>query len=126
MRSLYVYGMVLMLAIPVLGHAQSADSATPAAMTASSNDPSVEFVSLRDRLAVMNKQLNGELASQRALVKHNQQLLKEAEKLDASNKKMTAEKQKLAAQNVDLQKQRDALKAATVPTETAALQVGGK
>jgi hypothetical protein len=129
MRSLYICGMMLVLAIPALpalGQSQSAQSGTPAAFAGSSNDPSVEFVMLRDRLATMNKQLNGELANQRALVKHNQELLKQAQKLDASNKKMTVEKQKLSGQNAELQKHRDALRASTPNTETAALQAGGK
>ena len=127
MRSLPVFGMILMLAMPALAQSQAAhQAAAPAVQSADGHDPSAEFVALRDRLATRNKELTGELGTQRALVKHNQDLLKEAERLDANNRKMEAEKQKLSAQNADLQKHRDALSAAPANTETAALRTGGK
>jgi predicted nuclease with TOPRIM domain len=126
MRSLPVFGMVLILAMPALAQSHAAKPASTAAVSANTDDVSVEYVALRDHLADRNKQLNGEVVSQRALIKHNEELLKEAEKLDASNKKIEAEKQRLAAHNADLQKQREALKSSMGNTETAALRMGGK
>ena len=60
--------------------------------------------------------------SQRAIVKKNQELLKEAQKLDASNKKLMEEKKRLETENVDLEKQRQALKASQ-PNQTQTAQV---
>jgi hypothetical protein len=126
MRTLPIVGIMLMLAMPALAQSHAANPATPAAVSANDDSLSAEYVALRDRLADRNKQLTGEVASERALVKHNEDLLKQAQKLDASNKKMEAEKQKLSAHNVDLQKQREALKSSMGNTESAALRMGGK
>lgn len=126
MRSLPIFGMMLMLAMPALAQSHAAKPAPTAAVSANTDGLSVEYVALRDHLADKNKQLNGQVVSERALVKHNEQLLKEAQKLDASNKKMEAERQRLSAHNADLQKQREALKSSMGNTESAALRMGGK
>ncbi len=70
---------------------------------------SVDYAALRDNLSGQNKVLNGDVAAQRALLKKNQDLLKEAQRLDAANKKMLAEKQRMIQQNAELEKQRAAL-----------------
>jgi SMC interacting uncharacterized protein involved in chromosome segregation len=94
-------------------------------MPTSANDPSVDYAALRARLAEQNKSLTDQVTSQRAIVKKNQELLKEAQKLDASNKKLMEEKKRLETENVDLEKQRQALKASQ-PTATQTAQVQGQ
>jgi septal ring factor EnvC (AmiA/AmiB activator) len=80
-------------------------------LPANANDASVDYSALRQRLAEQNKTLTEQVTTQRSVVKKNQELLKEAQKLDASNKKLLEEKKKLETENVDLEKQRQALKA---------------
>lgn len=111
MRNLALCG--LLLALSVTAFPQSTPSpaqSAPAAMPANADDS--DYAALREKLAARNKVLTDQVNMQRAEVKKNQDLLKEAQKLDASNKKLEAEKQRLEAQNQDLQKQREALKAA--------------
>lgn len=83
------------------------------------NADSADYSALREKLAARNKELNDQVNMQRAVVKKNEELLKEAQKLDASNKKLEAEKQMLEKKNQDLERQRDALKAAQAKTDTA-------
>ena len=59
---------------------------------------------------MQNKTLTDQVNTQRAMVKKNQILLKEAQRLDASNKKLMEEKKKLETENADLEKQRMSLK----------------
>ena len=89
-------------ALPVFAQAPQADNNTPASA-------SVDYAALRERLSVVSKGLEGEVNNQRAILKKNQELLKEAQKLDANNKKLMAEKQRLIQQNAELEKQRAAL-----------------
>ena len=121
MRFLPTCALLLSLsAIP--GFAQSnsaANSTTPVAMPADGNDASVDYSALRERLATQNKVLQDQVNTQRAIVKKNQVLLKEAQRLDASNKKLMEEKKKLETENVDLEKQRETLKAAQSQVQTA-------
>jgi hypothetical protein len=91
----------------------STDSST--ALPANASDASVDYAALRERLAEQNKVLTTQVTTQRAIVKKNQELLKEAQKLDASNKKLSEEKKKLETQNADLEKQRMALKSSQKP-----------
>jgi len=76
---------------------------------------SFDYAALRERLAEQNKVLTTQVTTQRAIVKKNQELLKEAQKLDASNKKLSEEKKKLETENADLEKQRMALKSSQKP-----------
>jgi uncharacterized protein YaiL (DUF2058 family) len=124
MRFLPTCALLLSLcAVP--GFCQDSNSATtttPTALPANGNDPSVDYSALRERLAQQNKVLLEQVNTQRTVVKKNEVLLKEAQKLDASNKKLEAEKKKLETENTDLEKQRQALKASQKPVENAALQ----
>jgi peptidoglycan hydrolase CwlO-like protein len=88
-------------------------------LPSSGSDSSVDYSALREKLATQNKTLTQQVTSQRAIVKKNEILLKEAQKLDASNKKLMEEKKKLETQNADLEKQRMSLKAAQAPMQTA-------
>ncbi len=98
---------------------QQRPSTTDTTISANASDASVDFVALRQHLADQNKALTEQVTNQRALVKKNQELLKDAQRLDASNKKLMEEKKKLDAENVDLEKQRQALKTAQPGVQTA-------
>ena len=94
-------------------------SATTTALPVDGSNPSVDFAALREDVTRQNEVLQDQLNVQRGILKKNQELLKEAQKIDTENKKLDAEKKKVAAQNADLDKQRQALKAAQKPLETA-------
>jgi hypothetical protein len=94
-------------------------AATTSALPADASNPSVDFAALREDVVRQNKVLQDQLNVQRGILKKNQELLKEAQKIDNENKRLDAEKKKVAAQNADLDKQRQALKAAQKPVETA-------
>jgi hypothetical protein len=120
MRFLPTCALLLSLsAIPGLSQNNSAKTNTDSVLPANANDASVDYAALRERLAEQNKVLTDQVNTQRTIVKKNQELLKEAQKLDASNKKLMEEKKKLETENVDLEKQRQALKASQSPTQTA-------
>jgi hypothetical protein len=120
MRFLPTCALLLSLsAIPGLCQSNSAKTNTESVLPANANDASVDYAALRERLAEQNKVLTDQVNTQRAIVKKNQELLKEAQKLDASNKKLMEEKKKLETENVDLEKQRQALKASQSPMQTA-------
>jgi hypothetical protein len=124
-KKLALCGLVFALSFPALAlPTTSTQPAAPAATTGSAaNADDAEYTALREKLAARNKELTDSVNMNRATVKKNEEILKEAQKLDASNRKLEAEAQRLAARNADLQKQRDALKAAqdkgTVLTATA-------
>jgi uncharacterized protein YaiL (DUF2058 family) len=124
MRILPTCALLLSLsAIP--GFCQSsnvADTNTTTALPANANDASVDYSALRERLATQNKVLTDQVNTQRAIVKKNQILLKDAQRLDASNKKLMEEKKKLEAENTDLEKQRQALKSSQGTAQTAVAQ----
>ena len=117
MRLLPTCALLLSLsAVP--GFCQSSNVASTdssAALPANANDASFDYAALRERLAEQNKVLTNQVTTQRAIVKKNQELLKEAQKLDASNKKLSEEKKKLETENADLEKQRMALKSSQKP-----------
>ena len=113
MRAIHTAALFLAMttaALPAL--AQQQTTADPAAA-------SVDYVALREGLSNQNKALAGDVVAQRAIVKRNQELLNEAQKLDAANKKLIAEKQKLTEENANLEKQRAALAASQSDTATA-------
>ena len=128
MRFLPTCALLLSLsAIPGICQSNSAPTTdtpttdTPTILPANANDASVDYSALRERLAQQNKVLLTQVTTQRAVVKKNQELLKEAQKLDASNKKLLEEKKKLETENVDLEKQRQALKASESSVQTASM-----
>jgi hypothetical protein len=120
MRLLPTCALLLSLsALPGLCQSNDANPATPTALPANANDSSVDYSALRERLATQNKVLQDQVNAQRAAVKKNQILLKDAQRLDAANKKLLEEKKRLEAENSDLEKQRQALKDSGKPAETA-------
>jgi septal ring factor EnvC (AmiA/AmiB activator) len=119
MRFLPTCALLLSLsAIPGFCQSNSAAS-TDTTIPANASDASVDYAALRQRLAEQNKSLNEQVTTKRAMVKKNQELLKDAQRLDASNKKLMEEKKKLDAENVDLEKQRQALKSSQPGVQTA-------
>jgi hypothetical protein len=119
MRFLPTCALLLSLAaVPALCQSDtSANTAT--ALPADASNPSVDYAALREGLAQKNKALLDQVNVQRGIVKKNEILLKEAQKLDASNKRLEAEKKKLEVENTTLEKQRQALKAEQKPVESA-------
>jgi septal ring factor EnvC (AmiA/AmiB activator) len=119
MRVLPTCALLLSLsAIPGFAQSNQSDNSSTV-LPANANDASVDYSALRQRLAEQNKTLTAQVTNQRSVVKKNQELLKEAQKLDASNKKLMEEKKKLEAENTDLEKQRQALKSSQSQIQTA-------
>ena len=119
MRVLPTCALLLSLsAIPGFAQSNQSDNSSTV-LPANANDASVDYSALRQRLADQNKTLTAQVTNQRSVVKKNQELLKEAQKLDASNKKLMEEKKKLEAANTDLEKQRQALKSSQSQIQTA-------
>ena len=119
MRVLPTCALLLSLsAIPGFAQSNQSDNSSTV-LPANANDASVDYSALRQRLAEQNKTLTEQVTNQRSVVKKNQELLKEAQKLDASNKKLMEEKKKLEAENTDLEKQRQALKSSQSQIQTA-------
>jgi hypothetical protein len=119
MRVLPTCALLLSLsAIPGFAQSNQSDNSSTV-LPANANDASVDYSALRQRLAEQNKTLTAQVTNQRSVVKKNQELLKEAQKLDASNKKLLEEKKKLEAANTDLEKQRQALKSSQSQIQTA-------
>ena len=119
MRVLPTCALLLSLsAIPGFAQSNQSDNSSTV-LPANANDASVDYSALRQRLADQNKTLTAQVTNQRTVVKKNQELLKEAQKLDASNKKLLEEKKKLEAENTDLEKQRQALKSSQSQVQTA-------
>jgi septal ring factor EnvC (AmiA/AmiB activator) len=123
MRLLPTCALLLSLsAVPAFCQSSNPTSTdTSTALPANANDASVDYAALRERLAEQNKVLQNQVTTQRAIVKKNQELLKDAQKLDASNKKLTEEKKKLETENADLEKQRMALKSSQKQTDLASV-----
>jgi hypothetical protein len=121
MRFLPTCALLLSLAaVPALAQSDtSATTATDTALPADASNPSVDYAALREGLAQKNKALLDQVNVQRGIVKKNEILLKEAQKLDASNKKLEAEKKKLEVENTTLEKARETLKAEQKPVESA-------
>jgi septal ring factor EnvC (AmiA/AmiB activator) len=96
--------------------------AVSAAATSGPSDgtnPSAEFQALREQLAAQNKSMVDQTNVQRTILKKNQDLLKEAQRINASNLKLAEEQKKIAAQIAELTKQREALVSTQKPTEMA-------
>jgi hypothetical protein len=99
------------------GASSATDTAT--ALPTDASNPSVDYAALREGLAQKNKALLDQVTAQRAVVKKNEILLKEAQKLDASNKRLETEQKKLELENSNLEKSRAALNAEQKPVESA-------
>lgn len=123
MRFLPTCALLLSLsAVPAFSQSgPSAATETATTLPANASDPSVDYSALRERLADQNKSLSQEVATQRAVVRKNQVLLKQAQKLDASNRRLEAEKKKLELENTTLEKERQALKSTQKTVESASV-----
>jgi septal ring factor EnvC (AmiA/AmiB activator) len=94
--------------------------------------PPVMAGALRSDIARQDKAIKSQIDAQQNLLKKNQQLAKEAAKLDDKNRKLAeknkkleaknrefnAEKKTIEAQNADLAKKHEAIKAAEKPIAT--------
>jgi flagellar motility protein MotE (MotC chaperone) len=93
------------------GSGAATSAATPSS-SAKSSDPIPDHAALRTGLEQQNKLLEDQVEQQRTILKLNQALIKETEKLDDANKRWEDEKAKVAALNAELEKRREALKSA--------------
>jgi septal ring factor EnvC (AmiA/AmiB activator) len=114
--------------------AASTASASPTAPTkpAATAAPPVSAGALRSDIAHQDRVIKNQIDTQQALLKKNQELAKQAAKLDEKNKKLADknkkleaknkafndEKQRNEAQNADLARKHDAIKAAEKPIAT--------
>ena len=91
MRLLPTCALLLSLsAIPGLCQSSNpAATTTHTVLPANANDASVDYSALRQHLAEQNKVLQDQVTTQRAVVKKNQILLKEAQKEAAGGEKET-------------------------------------
>lgn len=88
---------------------QTATAAAPSTAPANGMAATNTYSALRDALADQTQVLSGDVMSQRAILRKNQELLKEAQRLEATNKRLLAEKQRMVQQNAELERQRAAL-----------------
>ena len=128
--------------------APAAPTTTPSATTASATTPSATAVAkpaeaaaptlnagaIRSDIAHQDKVIKNQIDAQQSLLKKNQELAKEAAKLDEKNRKLAdknkkleaknrafnTEKKTIEAQNADLVKKNEAIKAAEKPIATVA------
>jgi septal ring factor EnvC (AmiA/AmiB activator) len=96
-----------------------ASSAAVSSVPTDTTNPSSDFQALREDLARQNKTMIDQANQQKTILKHNQDLLKEAQKINAANLKIAEEQKKLAAASAELDKQREALKTSQKPVEVA-------
>ncbi len=118
-RPCVLVAAAFVMALPAV--CQNTTTAQPET-AASQMAPTGSYSALRDSLAVQSQALSGDVMTQRAILKRNQELLKEAHRLEAANKKMEAEKQHMIQQNAELERQRAALAQTHVdaPSQTSA------
>ena len=112
--------------------ANSTGTASPTAATKPADAPPVMAGALRSDIARQDRVIKSQIDAQQNLLKKNQQLAKEAAKLDEKNRKLAernkkleaknrefnAEKKTIEAQNADLARKNDAIKAAEKPIAT--------
>jgi septal ring factor EnvC (AmiA/AmiB activator) len=114
MRLIPTSAMLLCLAVSIPAICQqtsdSNSAATASANSAASSTP--DHAALRSGLAQQNKLLQDQVEQQRAIVKMNEDLIKETQKLDDATKRFEDEKAKVAALSSELEKRREALKSA--------------
>ena len=96
-------------AIALPSFAQTTGTASQTTAVSTPMAASSDYSALRDNLADQSQVLNSDVMTQRAILRKNQELLKEAQRLDATNKKMLAERQHMNQQNAELERQRAAL-----------------
>src|SRR5271170_4030376 len=81
MRFLPTCALLLSLsALPGFSQSDNVANSTPIVLPANASDSSVDYSALRERLAAQNKVLQDQVNTQRAIVKKNQVLLKDAQR----------------------------------------------
>jgi septal ring factor EnvC (AmiA/AmiB activator) len=113
MRLLSAAALLLSVAtaVPMLSQQTSSSDSTAAAPAANASTPTPDHTALRSGLAQQNKLLQDQVEQQRTILKLNEELIKETQKLDDASKRLEDEKAKVSALTSDLDKRRDALKA---------------
>jgi Skp family chaperone for outer membrane proteins len=147
----YIFLLAACAAIPAICQsspksdlASAAGTVTPGSTTtaqpAKTVEPVVNSGVLRDDIDKQSRVIQTQIETQRNILKKNQELMKEAKKLDEKNKKVAAknkkleekakafnaEKQRVEAQNAALSKKNEDLKAAEKPIQTAPVQTAVK
>ena len=89
-----------------------ATSAAPAAAPApAAQKGPIDLTGFKETIANKNKALNDQVASEKAIVKKNGEILQDAKKIDVANKKLEAQRKALEAQNAELDKERQQIMA---------------
>ena len=101
----------------------AATSAAPSSNSTSSSSP--DHAALRNGLEQQNKALADQVEQQRMILKLNQALIKETEKLDDASKRLEDEKTKVGALTTELEKRREALKNAQQASGTTTSPTSG-
>jgi hypothetical protein len=84
--------------------------ATTAQAPAAPRGP-VDLSGFKESIANKNKALNDQVATEKAIVKKNGEILQDAKKIDVANKKLEAQRKALEAQNAELDKERQQIMA---------------
>jgi hypothetical protein len=71
----------------------------------------VDLTGFKESIANKNKALNDQVATEKAIVKKNGEILQDAKKIDVANKKLEAQRKALEAQNAELDKERQQIMA---------------
>lgn len=71
----------------------------------------VDLSGFKETIANKNKALNDQVASEKAIVKKNGEILQDAKRIDVANKKLEAQRKALEAQNAELDKERQQIMA---------------
>jgi len=100
-------------------------SAAVSALPTDATNPSINYQALREDVARQNKTLTDQLNLQKSILKKNEDLLREAQRINAANMKLAEEQKKIVAQNQELEKQRESLAASQKPAEVAAKPAEG-
>jgi hypothetical protein len=96
--------------VPAPAPAATTTSATPAPAPAVQKGP-IDLTGFKETIANKNKALNDQVASEKAIVKKNGEILQDAKKIDVANKKLEAQRKALEAQNAELDKERQQIMA---------------
>ena len=88
----------------------SAPATTTAPAPAAQKGP-IDLTGFKETIANKNKALNDQVASEKAIVKKNGEILQDAKKIDVANKKLEAQRKALEAQNAELDKERQQIMA---------------
>ena len=96
--------------VPTNAPTTSSAPATTAPAPAAQKGP-IDLTGFKETISNKNKALNDQVASEKAIVKKNGEILQDAKKIDVANKKLEAQRKALEAQNAELDKERQQIMA---------------